>query len=114
MVSKRGAEMSLNVIIVAVIALVVLVVLIAIFTGRITIFQRGVSEQGDTELTTMRITYGQCAPALSAETKFKADFAAATTDDAKDLARSDFGGVISQCKASSDETSCKNAGCKWS
>lgn len=113
MVSKRGAEMSLNVIIVAVIALVVLVVLVAIFTGRITIFQQGVSEQGNIELTTMRITYGQCAPTPSAETRFKTDFSAATTDDAKELARSGFREVISQCKALGDKTSCESGNCKW-
>ena len=40
---KRGAEISINVIIVAAIALVVLVVLIAIFLGRIDLFGRGIA-----------------------------------------------------------------------
>lgn len=114
MVSKKGMEMSINVIIGAVIALVILVVLIAIFTGRIAVFQRGVTEQGDTELTTMRITYGQCAPTISAEARFKLDFGAATTDDAKGKARSDFDNVISNCKNNGEKESCVAAGCKWS
>ena len=113
MVSKKGAEMSLNVIIVAVIALVVLVVLVAIFTGRITIFQRGVAEQGDTELTTMRITYGQCAPSTSMESKFKVDFSAAATDELKDKVKNSFRDVISRCKVNVEKAACESAGCLW-
>ncbi|HLD88766.1 MAG TPA: hypothetical protein VI894_01020 [Candidatus Nanoarchaeia archaeon] len=36
--NKRGVELSVNVIIIAIIALLVLVILVAIFTGRIAIF----------------------------------------------------------------------------
>ena len=42
--NKRGQGISINTIIIAVIALVVLVVLVAIFTGRLAIFSKGVSE----------------------------------------------------------------------
>ncbi|MBI2546281.1 hypothetical protein HYV81_03815 [Candidatus Woesearchaeota archaeon] len=42
--NKRGAELSLNVIIVAAIALIVLVILVLIFTGRIAIFRFGVED----------------------------------------------------------------------
>jgi len=56
MKSKKGAELSINVIIVAVIALVVLAVLIFIFSGRSQVFVKSVSmsciEQG-----------GECKPA---------------------------------------------------
>jgi hypothetical protein len=44
MKSKKGAEMSLNIIIVAAIALIVLVVLVMIFTGRMNIFGTGVQK----------------------------------------------------------------------
>ncbi|MEM2121496.1 MAG: hypothetical protein QXU20_02480 [Candidatus Woesearchaeota archaeon] len=40
--SKIGAELSVNVIIIAVLALLVLVVLFAIFTGRMNIFNWGI------------------------------------------------------------------------
>ena len=70
---KRGQGLPLNVIIVAIIVLVVLVVLIAIFTGRIAIFQRGVSEQAQTELIQMRIGYGACHPDASRERTFLND-----------------------------------------
>jgi len=48
MVSKKGQGLSLNVIIVAAIALIVLVVLVMIFTGRIGIFEKGLSKEGKT------------------------------------------------------------------
>ncbi|MCX6709955.1 MAG: hypothetical protein NTV63_03335 [Candidatus Woesearchaeota archaeon] len=43
MKGKKGAELSVNVIIIAVIALLVLVVLFALFTGRLSIFNIGVA-----------------------------------------------------------------------
>jgi len=43
---KRGAELSLNVIIIAAIALIVLVILVLIFTGRIAVFRVGVEDCG--------------------------------------------------------------------
>jgi len=42
--TKKGVDLSVNVIIVAAIALAVLVVLFMIFTGRLAIFSKGVSE----------------------------------------------------------------------
>ena len=60
---KKGQGISINVIIVAVIALVVLVVLLAIFMGKITIFDIGVSKAASTLLATKQITYGiGCGP----------------------------------------------------
>lgn len=113
MVNQKG-DISITVIIVAAIALIVLVVLVAIFTGRITIFQQGVTVTGDTELTSMRITYGQCRPVLVAENTFKSEFGKATTDEAKELARNNFAQVISTCKDfSSDKGACEANGCRW-
>ena len=40
-VGKKGAELSVNVIIIAIIAMLVLVVLIAIFTGKLSWFNKG-------------------------------------------------------------------------
>ncbi|MCX6711393.1 MAG: hypothetical protein NTZ02_04895, partial [Candidatus Woesearchaeota archaeon] len=40
---RKGAELSVNVIIIAIVALVVLVVLFAIFTGRMNIFSKGLN-----------------------------------------------------------------------
>jgi len=113
--SKKGAEMSLNVIIVAAIALIVLVILVAIFTGRITIFQTGVSGAGDAELVSMKVTYGTCHPTSSQESTFTSEFSKATSDADKELARTNFAQVISNCKgSSSDKSLCEAAGCKWS
>jgi len=42
--NKKGIELSVNVIIIAVIALLVLVVLFAVFTGRLTIFNIGIKD----------------------------------------------------------------------
>lgn len=42
--NKKGAELSLNVIIIAVLVLIVLVVVVIIFSGRIGIFQKGAAE----------------------------------------------------------------------
>lgn len=113
--SKKGAEMSLNVIIVAAIALIVLVILVAIFTGRITLFQSGVNSAGDAELVSMRITYGSCHPTASQESVFTSEFGRATSDESKQLAKDNFAVVISNCKeSSSDKGLCESAGCKWS
>lgn len=43
MKSKKGAELALNIVIIAVIALLVMVVLLFIFGGKINIFSKGVS-----------------------------------------------------------------------
>ena len=41
---KKGQGLSLNMVIVAAIALIVLVIIVAIFTGRISIFGKGVGD----------------------------------------------------------------------
>ncbi|MFH0701888.1 MAG: hypothetical protein V2A62_05645 [Candidatus Woesearchaeota archaeon] len=112
---KKGAEMSLNVIIVAAIALIVLVILVAIFTGRIRIFQSEVGIKGDAELTSMRITYGTCHPTAGQESTFTSEFGKATAVDAKESAKTSFAEVISSCSGfSSDKATCEGNSCKWS
>lgn len=114
MISKKGQGMSLNVIIIAALALIVLVVLIAIFTGRISLFNRGVGEAGDAEITTLRISYGDCQPTISRENTFKTQFSQAATDDDKDRARSEFRGEIDRCdQLSNDKALCESIDCKW-
>jgi hypothetical protein len=114
MVSKKGMEMSISVIIVAVLALVILVVLVAIFTGRISVFEKGLSKEAQTELIKMKIQYGDCKPPLSAETTFSTEFSQATDDAGKDAARTGFMGVISQCKNLPEKSACESSGCRWS
>lgn len=111
--NKKGQGLSLNVIIIAVLALLVLVVLAVIFTGRINLFEKGVSKEADTELIKMKITYGDCRPAAAAEADFKTEFAAAGDEAAKETAKESFAEVISLCKGNRDEVSCEAAGCKW-
>jgi len=43
-INKKGAEMSLNVIIIAAITLIVLIILVFIFTGRMNIFGKGLED----------------------------------------------------------------------
>ncbi|MBS3123606.1 hypothetical protein J4437_03135 [Candidatus Woesearchaeota archaeon] len=115
MLNKKGEALSINVIIITVLALVVLVVLIMVFTGRITIFQQGVSKESQTALLTMKIGYGQCQPSASDESTFTKEFAAAeSAPDAEEQARSNFKEVISRCKAlSDDKTTCESSACTW-
>ncbi len=111
---KKGQGLSLNTIIIAVLALVVLVVLLVIFTGRIGLFEKGVSEEANTELIKMRITYGDCRPTGTAEAGFNQEFTAAGDDQAaQEAAKDSFRGEISRCRANPDEVSCEASGCKW-
>ena len=115
MVSKKGQGLSLNVIIVAAIALIVLVVLVMIFTGRIGIFEKGLSQEGKTELIKMRITYGDCQPGAVDEAKFDLELSQATSTEGKELSKATFKEQIDRCKGfSTDKGVCENNGCKWS
>ncbi len=106
--------MSLNVIIIAALALIVLVVLIAIFTGRISIFNKGIGDAGDTELTTFRVSYGNCEPTMGSENTFKTQFSQAATDDDKDRVRSEFQAEIDRCdQLSADKALCTSSACAW-
>lgn len=111
--SKKGMEMSISVIIVAVLALVILVVLLAIFMGKITVFEKGVSKEAQTELVKMKILYGDCHPSASAETAFTSDLSKAEVDEAKDLIKANFKDAISSCKSNTDKASC-GGNCQWS
>jgi len=63
--SKKGAEMSLNVVIVAAIALIVLVVLVMIFTGRMNIFGTKVQQVSDVTCTSQSDGAGRSADATT-------------------------------------------------
>ena len=113
---KKGQGISINVIIVAVIALVVLVVLLAIFMGKSTIFDIGVSKAASTLLATKQITYGiGCGPAKSEETAFTKAWDAANKEDneeAKAFAEVSFEEKIDQCKAVDSKETCTGT-CQW-
>jgi len=116
MKSKKGDTLTLNVIVVAALALIVLVVLIMVFTGRIGIFEKGVSKEGQAELVKMKITYGQCKPSATVEANFITQFGQAEGQvEAEESAKSIFSDEISRCKGlSNDQASCESAGCRWS
>src|SRR3989344_3361336 len=103
MLSKKGQSMSINVIIVAVLALIVLVILIAIFTGRIGVFESGLSKAGQTDLPQLRLTYGDCAPGNVMEERFNFDNNKAVTTEEKAAAKDNFEQEIATCKQYSDK-----------
>lgn len=113
--TKKGQGLPLNVIILAALALIVLVVLVAIFAGRVSIFDKGVSKEGQSELIKMKISYGDCRPNAGMEEKFLNDYGQATSTEAKEQAKSGFDSEVARCKGfSSDKTVCEsNTGCKW-
>ncbi len=111
---KKGQGMSINVIIIAALALIVLVILVMVFTGRIGIFEKGLSKEGKAELVAMRITYGDCAPTATSEANFDLGFGQAESLEAKELAKANFKDEISRCKSSQDKTGCESSGCRWS
>ncbi len=112
--TKKGQSLSLNVIIVAALALIVLVVLIAIFTGRISIFDRSVSQAGEAEIVKMRIQYGECRPTDSSENGFSTSFGSATSDAQKEDLKATFRDEIRRCKElSNDKGVCEQGGCAW-
>lgn len=111
---NKGQGISINVIIIAVLALVVLVVLVAIFTGRIALFEKGVSKEASAKLISLKVQYGDCHPALAQETSFKNEFALAESDTAKQAAEDTLMAEINRCELSSDKSGCESTGCKWS
>lgn len=113
MKNKKGQGLSLTTIIVAAIALIVLVVLVMIFTGRIGVFSQGVEKAGEAELTKMQITYGDCHPTSAKELSFTSAINQATSESAKETARTTLKADISSCKAYTDQTTCTGAGCSW-
>lgn len=113
MVSKQGQGLSLNAIIIAVLALIVLVVLVAVFTGRISLFQRDVEKQSQTELISLRVSYGECHPGASDEAAFNSEYAGATDAGSRESAKARFREKISSCKTLNSQASCQSAGCGW-
>lgn len=114
--SKKGQGLSLNVIIIAALALIVLVVLVVIFTGRAGQTENqleDVSGEAALKLTTLRLRYGSCAPGAGAEATFAAEFSAAETAEAEQLAETNFIDTqITRCKAfNDDDSACTANGC---
>ena len=116
MVSKKGQGLSLTTIIVAALALIVLVVLVMVFTGRIGSFEKGLSDEGKTELIKMRIQYDTCQPTAASELIFDQALTAANKNAVDEAtAKADFKDEIDRCDGfGEDETVCESNGCKWS
>jgi len=114
MVSKKGQGLSLTTIIVAALALIVLVVLVMIFTGRIGVFNEGLSKEGQAEIIKMKIQYGQCRPTATNEVTFDQKLTAAESIETKELEKAAFLDQISRCKGFSDKSVCEGNGCMWS
>lgn len=112
--NKQGQGLSLNTVIIAALALIVLVVLILIFTGRISVFQKGVEKEANTELIKMKILYGDCHPTIAQEESFRSNYAVAETTESKEQAKTSFKQEIDSCKISSTKVNCEAAGCSWS
>lgn len=111
---RRGQGLSLNVIIIAALALIVLVVLIVVFTGRVGIFDRGVSEAGDDKLAAMKVSYGDCHPGAVDEAAFRTAFGVAESDAAEEEAIADFENKVNDCNALSyDKEACETGDCRW-
>ena len=112
--NRKAQGLSLNVIIIAALALIVLVILVMVFTGRIAIFERGVAQEGQTELIKMRILYGQCKPTPGQEASFTSELTRAESVDDQESAKAAFQEEISRCKDFGDsKVSCEGAGCRW-
>jgi hypothetical protein len=114
MFNKKGQGLSLTTIIVAALALIVLVVLVMVFTGRINVFEKGLSNEGKAELVKMRVTYGDCRPSASEEANFDSRLQSASSVDEAEAAKVDFRSFVTACKQNTDETNCVQDGCLWS
>ncbi len=113
MLFKKGQGLSLNTIIIAALALIVLVVLVVVFTGRIGIFQEGVSREGQAELIKLKIQYGDCHPTATEEAGFTTRFNDAESVGAQELEEASFKDEIDRCDEFTDADSCTAATCKW-
>jgi len=111
--NKKGQGLSLNVIIVAALALIVLVVLIMVFTGRISVFDKGISEEGQAELNLLRVSYGDCHPTSGAESTFTSAVQSADSSEMEEQAKEIIKSEMSRCKAFTDQGSCGSSGCSW-
>ncbi|MBT3836434.1 hypothetical protein HOD05_02225 [Candidatus Woesearchaeota archaeon] len=116
--NKKGQGLSLNVIIIAALALIVLVVLAVIFTGSSADFDdktENIAGDAKLKLTTLALTYSDCQPSGSAETKFMNAYSSADTPEDQDDEVSNFKTEIDRCKDfGSDKLNCEgNSGCIW-
>ena len=114
MMFKRGQGLSLNVIVLAALALIVLVVLVVVFTGRTALFASGVSKEGNAELVSLKVTYGDCHPTTATEGTFRIGYDSATSNDLREQAKDTLRQDISRCKEFSDKDACESRDCKWS
>ncbi|HIH10805.1 TPA: hypothetical protein HA241_01305 [Candidatus Woesearchaeota archaeon] len=114
MFSKKGQSLSLNVIIVAALALIVLVVLVVIFTGRIGGFDEGLTKESNVELVKLKISYGDCHPTVTEETKFRTQYSLGQSVEEKDQSIALFQSEIDRCSVFTDSDSCAGTSCKWS
>lgn len=110
---KKGQGLSLNAIIVALLALIVLVVLTVLFVTRTGQVDSRAQETANTELITMRITYGTCQPSTSDESSFLSELTAASDATAKAAAKTKFESRIQTCKAVDSKTNCESVTCAW-
>jgi len=114
MMSKRGQGLSLNVIIIAALALIVLVVLAAIFIQQTGIFTQRLGQEGNTELASLKGSYGECHPSKSEERSFVTSFNRAETPEDGEVARDEFRQTIQSCSFLDSSSSCEaNSDCNW-
>ncbi|MBS3139381.1 hypothetical protein J4479_00075 [Candidatus Woesearchaeota archaeon] len=111
--SKKGQGLSLNVIIIAALALIVLVVLAAIFIQQTGIFTSKLNKEANTELISLKGTYGECHPSRLAETSFIAAFSRAEPED-QEAARDALRETIRTCSFLDSPAACEaNSDCDW-
>jgi hypothetical protein len=112
--NRKGQGLSLSVIIIAALALIVLVVLVMVFTGRIGIFEQGLSNEGDSELVKMRISYGTCHPSATQESQFSNSLSQAESETIEEEVKSQFKTEVSRCKTNTAKVDCETSNCVWS
>ena len=110
---KRARGLPLTTIVIAIIVLVVLVLLVAIFTGQISRTDRDLQQQGNVELISVRLSYGQCRPSPSKEQMFMSEYNTAASEQLKADAKTRFLRVVSECDVNTAQEQCIANGCVW-
>lgn len=114
MFNKSGQGLSLNVIIIAALALIVLVVLAAIFIQQTGVFTGRLGQEGNTDLASLKATYGQCHPSRIAEGKFVTAFNRAEIPEDRELARDTLREIIRNCGVIDSSVACEaSSDCSW-
>ena len=114
MINKRGQGLSLNVIIIAALALIVLVVLAAIFIQQTGIFTGKLNQQANTELVSLKGTYGECHPSGTEERSFVTAFNRAEIPEDGEAAKDEFRQTIQSCSFLDSSAACEaNSDCDW-